>query len=198
MPRLPIMPRLKATGVVCLAFGAAAMGAPGPAAAQTTLAPSTTVVPGSREAGFGPTAYAQDNRSFLTHARELDAAQRGLAEIAERKGSPNVQAFAKQVLQSFSGGRASLKGMSDDQGVPLVGTAMLAREHQTLIDQLQANGADADRLFVDFEVLLLKEALGLVEPYAAGGTDARWRQAAAEAASEDQVLLSTAQGLQKP
>ena len=88
--------------------------------------------------------------------------------------------------------------MSNDQGVPLVGTATLTREHQTLVAQLQADNADVDRLFVDYEVMLLKEALGLVEPYAIGGTDARWRQSAAEAASENQTLLATARSLQKP
>ncbi len=192
------MLRLTATRLICMAMGAAAFAAPAQTAAQTTLAPATTVTPGSPEAGFGPTAYAETNHDFQAHVRGLDAAQRRLAEIAERRASPNVQAFAKQVRVDFSGGRSSLKGMSDDQGVPVVGTATLAREHQTLIALLQADNADVDRLFVDFEVLLLREALGLVEPYAAGGTDARWRQAAAEAASEDRTLLAAARGLQKP
>jgi len=191
------MLRLTATRLICMAMGAAAFAAPARTAAQTTLAPATTVTPGSPEASFGPTAYAESNHDFQAHVRGLDAAQRRLAEVAERRASPNVQAFAKQVRVEFSGGRSSLKGMSDDQGVPVVGTATPAREHQTLIALLQAD-ADVDRLFVDFEILLLKEALGLVEPYAAGGTDARWRQAAAEAASEDRTLLAAARDLQKP
>ena len=190
--------RLKSAGLSCVAAGAIALAAPAWTAAQTTLAPATKVAPGSPEAGFAPTAYAKANRDFLTDVRELDAAQLKLADIAEHKASPEVQAFAKQVRLSFSGGRSSLKGMSNDQGVPLVGTATLTREHQTLVAQLQADNADVGRLFVDYEVLLLKEALGLVEPYAVGGTDARWRQSAAEAASENRTLLATARSLQKP
>ena len=192
------MVRLKAAGLACAAMGAIACAAPVPAAAQTTLAPATTVAPGSPEAGFAPTAYAEANHDFQADVRELDATQLKLAGIAEHRASPKVQAFANQVRLSFSGGRSSLKGMSNDQGVPLVGTATLRREHQTLVAQLQADNADVDRLFVDYEILLLKEALGLVEPYATGGTDARWRQSAAEAASENRALLATARTLQKP
>lgn len=189
------MMRLKAAGLAGVTMGAVAL-APVQAAAQTTLPPATAVVPGSPGAGFAPTGYAEENRDFVNDTRELDAVQRRLADVAAHQASPKVQAFAKQVTEAFSGGRSSLRGVSDDQGVPVVGTAKLAREHQTLVDLLGAGNADVDRLFVDFEVLLLKQALGLVEPYATGGTDARWREAAALAASEDRVLLATARTLQ--
>ncbi len=189
------MGSLRATGLLALA--AFAVGMPPQTSAQGPVPAATTVKPGSSEAGFGPTAYSTGNKDFQAAARELDAMQRRMTQIAERKVSPPVQAFAKQAKLSFSGGASSLRGMSDDQGVPMVGAASLAREHQTLVDLLQAENADVDRLFVDFEVLLLKEALGLVEPYATGGEDARWREAAAEAASEDRTLLSAARALQK-
>ncbi len=176
---------------------ALALGIPGLAAAQKTLPAATKVEPGSPASGFAPTAYAVSASELQNDARELDAAQRALAEVAEHRGSPPVQAFAKDLLEAFTGGRAGLKGMSNDQGVPLVGGARtLAREHQTLLAQLQAPDADVDRLFVDDEVLILQGHMGLVEAYATGGTEARLRQAAAEAASSDHVLLSTARSLQ--
>ena len=168
------------------------------AAAQDPLPAATKIEPGSLDSGFAPTAYAEANRAFEDDIREFDAVQRGMAEIAEAKASPAVQAFAKQVRTEFTGEGASLKGMSDDKGVPLVGTARLTREHQTLVAQLGASSADVDRLFVDFEVLILREVMGVVQAYALGGTDARLRQAAAEAVSADNVLLATARTLQKP
>ena len=177
--------------------GALAMGMPSLATAQKTLPAATKVEPGSAASGFAPTAYAVSAAELQNDVRELDAAQRALTEVAEHRGSPRVQAFAKDVREAFSGGQSSLKGMSNDQGVPLVGGARtLAREHQTLLAQLQAPGADVDRLFVDDEVLILEGHMGLVEAYAIGGTEARLRQAAAEAASSDHLLLSTARSLQ--
>ena len=167
------------------------------AAAQQTLPAATKVEPGSPASGFAPTAYAVSASDLQNDAREMDAAQRALTDVAEHRGSPRIQAFVKDVREAFSGGRSSLKGMSNDQGVPLVGGAKtLAREHQTLLSQLQAPHADVDRLFVDDEVLILQGHVGLVEAYATGGTEARLRQAAAEAASSDQMLLSTARSLQ--
>lgn len=165
--------------------------------AQSTLPAATKVEPGSPQAGFAPTAYAETLADFHRDVRELDAIHVKLAEVAERSASPGVQGFAKQVRLEFSGGPSSLKGASDDQGVPIFGTVSLTREHQTLIDQLKASGADVDRLFVDYEVLVLKDSLGLVEAYATGGTEARLRQAAAEAATGQSVLLATARALQK-
>ena len=81
--------------------------------------------------------------------------------------------------------------------MPLVGTAGLTPEHQTLVNQLQADNADVDRLFVDYEVLLL-EAPGLTEPYVTGGTDARWHEPVVQAASNNQTLLANARILQEP
>ena len=183
--------------VLGMAVGAMALGLPGLAAAQKTLPAATKVEPGSPASGFAPTAYAVSASELQNDVRELDAAQRALTEIAQHRGSPRVQAFAKDVRDAFAGGQSSLKGMSNDQGVPLVGGAKtLAREHQTLLAQLQAPGADVDRLFVDDEVLILEGHMGLVEAYATGGTEARLRQASAEAASSDHLLLSTARSLQ--
>ena len=176
---------------------AVALAAAGAAAAQDKLPAGTKVDPGSPQAGFGPTAYAEPAADFLNDVRELDAAQVRLAQVAERKASPPVKAFAKQVRLEFSGGRASLKGQSNDQGVPLVGSKALRREHATLVGQLDAPHADVDRLFVDYEVLVLQEALGLVQPYATGGVEARLRQASAEAVSADDMLLSSARALQR-
>jgi predicted outer membrane protein len=183
---------------VCLAWSGALAFVPAWTCAQTTLPASTKVDPGSPASGFAATAYAEENRDFQHDVRELDAAQANMAAYAERKASPAVQAFAKEVRMQFAGGGSSLKGMSDDQGVPLVGTAALSREHRTLLTQLQADGADVDLLFVDYEVLLLKEALGMVETYATGGTDARWRESAAKAVSQDRTLLAAAQTMQSP
>lgn len=190
--------RLTRTRTACIVAGALATIAPTWSLAQRTLPSETKVEPGSPEAGFGPTAYAEPLAEFHRDVRELDAAQVRMAEIAERNASPHVQDFAKQVHLQFSGGPSSLKGASNDQGVPIVGTVPLTREHQTLVDQLQVSGADVDRLFVDYEILVLKDSLGLVETYATGGTEARLRQAAAEAVSAQRVLLTTARALQKP
>jgi predicted outer membrane protein len=182
----------------CVVAGALATIAPTWALAQRTLPSEAKVEPGSPEGGFTPTAYAEPLAEFHHDVRELDAAHVKMAEVAERKASPRVQDFAKQVRLQFSGGPSSLKGASNDQGVPIVGTVPLNREHQTLVDQLQAGGADVDRLFVDYEILVLKDSLGLVEIYATGGTDSRLRRAAAEAVSTQKVLLETARTLQKP
>ena len=186
----------RGVGVLGAVLGALVLGAPGPAAAQKILPAATKVEPGSPASGFAPTAYAVSASELQNDARELDAAQRALTDVAEHRGSPRVKAFAKDVRDAFAGGVAGLKGMSNDQGVPLVGGAKLTREHQTLLDQMQAPRADVDRLFVDDEVLILQAYMGLVEAYATGGTEARLRQAAAEAASSDHVLLSTARSLQ--
>ena len=184
-------------GAVGAFIGALALAAPDLATAQKTLPAATKVEPGSPASGFAPTAYAVSAADLQNDVRELDAAQRALTAVAARRGSPRVQAFAKAVREAFAGGRSSLKGMSNDQGVPLVGGAKtLAHEHQTLLYQLQAPGADVDRLFVDDEILILEGHMGLVEAYATGGTEARLRQAAAEAASSDHVLISTARSLQ--
>ena len=190
--------RLTRTRAVCIVAGAFVTVAPTWSLAQRTLPSATKVEPGSPEAGFAPTAYAEPLAEFHRDVRELDAAHVKLAEIAERRASSTVQDFAKQVRLQFSGGPSSLKGASNDQGVPIIGTVPLAREHQTLIDQLQAGGADVDRLFVDYEILVLKDSLGLLETYATGGTEARLRQAAAEAVSAQKTLLAAARTLQKP
>ncbi len=183
---------------MCLMAAALALTYPDRASAQASLPAETKVEPGSPASGFAPTAYAETNHDFENDVREFDAASVQMAEIAEHNASPDVQAFAKQVRVEFTGGRSSLKGKSDDKGVPVIGTAKLAREHQTLVAQLQANGADVDRLFVDYEVLVLRESLGVMQSYAAGGVDARLRQAAAEAVSSDNVLLAAARALQHP
>ena len=183
-------------GVLAAVAGALALGAAGMAAAQKPLAAATKVEPNSPASGFAPTAYAQSARDFQNDVREMDAAQRALSDVAVHKASPRVRAFAVNVRDAFAGGRSSLKGMSNDQGVPLVGAKALAREHQTLVAQLQAPKANVDRLFVDYEVLLLKAHLGIVQSYATGGSEARLRQASAEAASSDTLLLSTARSLQ--
>ncbi len=190
--------RLTQTRAACIVAGALATITPTWSLAQRTLPSETKVEPGSPEAGFAPTAYAEPLAEFHHDVRELDAAHVRIAEIAESKASPQVRDFAKQVRLQFSAGPSSLKGASNDQGVPIVGTVPLTREHQTLVDQLQASGADVDRLFVDYEILVLKDSLGLVETYATGGTEARLRQAAAEAVSAQKVLLATARTLQKP
>ncbi len=190
--------RLTRTCAACIVVGALATIAPTWSFAQRTLPSETKIEPGSPEADFGPTAYAEPLPEFHRDVRELDAAHVKMAEVAGRKASPKVQDFARQVRLQFSGGPSSLKGASNDQGVPIVGTVPLTREHQTLIDQLQSNGADVDRLFVDYEILVLKDSLGLVETYATGGTEARLRQAAAKAVSAQKVLLATARTLQKP
>lgn len=187
--------RARAFCIVALVLAATA---PTWSLAQRTLPAATKVEPGSPASGFAPTAYADPLGEFRHDVLELDAAHVKMAAIAERTASPPIQAFAKQVRLEFSGGSASLRGASDSQGVPIVGTEALAREHQTLVDQLQAGGADVDRLFVDYEVLVLRASLGLVETYATGGTDARLRQAAAQAVSAQTVLLATARGLQRP
>ena len=181
--------------VLIAAASALAVAAPTWALAQRPLPAETKIEPGSPEAGFAPTAYAEPLPEFHNRVRELDAAHVKMAEIAERKGSPRVQDFAKQVRLEFSGGPSSLKGASNDQGVPIVGTRPLAREHQVLVDQLQSSSADVDRLFIDYEILLLRDSLGIVEIYATGGTEARLRQAAAEAVSAQKVLLGTARSL---
>lgn len=190
--------RLIRTCAACIVAGALATIAPTWSLAQRTLPSGTKVEPGSPEAGFAPTAYAEPLAEFHRDVRELDAAHVKMAELAERRASPSVKDFAKQVRLQFSGGPSGLKGASNDQGVPIVGTVPLTREHQTLVDQLQAGGADVDRLFVDYEILVLKDSLGLVETYATGGTEARLRQAAAEAVSAQKILLATARNLQKP
>ena len=190
--------RLPPTRAACIVAGALATVAPTWSLAQRTLPAETNVEPGSSEAGFAPTAYAEPLAEFHRDVREFDVAHVKMAEIAERKASPGIQDFAKQVRLQFSGGPSSLKGASNDQGVPIVGTVPLTREHQTLIDQLQASGADVDRLFVDYEILVLEGSLGLVETYAIGGTEARLRQAAAEAVSAQKALLAAARTLQKP
>ena len=183
--------------LLAAAVGALAFCDCGTAQAQKTLPAATKVQPGSPASGFAPTAYAESASDFQNDARQVDAAQRALTEVALHKASPRVQAFARDLRDAFAGGQSSLKGESNDQGVPLVGgVKTLAREYQTLLDQLQAPNADVDRLFVDDEVLILKGHLGLVQTYATGGTEARLRQAAAEAASSDRVLLSTARSLQ--
>ncbi len=189
--------RSNGIGAIGAIMGAVALALPSLAGAQATLPASTKVNPGSPASGFAPTAYAKSASEFQNDVRELDATQVQLSEFAQQKASPRVQDFAKQVRTAFSGGRSSLKGMSNDQGVPLVGTRKLAREHQTLLAQLRAPHANVDRLFVDYEVLLLKEHLGLVQPYATGGVEARLRQASAEAVSSDQVLLGAARALQQ-
>jgi putative membrane protein len=189
--------RLTRSRAAWIVAGALATTAPTWSFAQRTLPSTTKIEPGSPEAGFAPTAYAEPLAEFHNDVRELDAAHVKMAEVAERKVSPHIQDFAKQVRLEFSGGPSSLKGASNDQGVPIVGTKPLTREHQTLLDQLQVSGADVDRLFIDYEILLLKDSLGLVETYATGGTDGRLRQAAAEAVSAQKVLLATARTLQK-
>lgn len=184
-------------GALAAITGALTLGIAAPVAAQKPLAAATKVQPGSPASGFAPTAYAEAARDFQNDVRETDAAQLALTDVAVHHASPRVRAFAGEVRDAFAGGRSSLKGMSNDQGVPLVGAKALAREHQTLLAQLRAPKADVDRLFVDDEVLVLKAHLGLVQAYATGGTEARLRQAAAEAASSDRVLLSTARSLQR-
>lgn len=190
--------RLTQTCITCVVVGALTAIAPASLLAQRPLPAETKIEPGSSESGFAPTAYAETLVEFHRDVRELDAAHVRMAEAAERKASPRIQSFAKEVRLQFHGGASSLKGASNDQGVPIVGTVPLTREHQTLVNQLNAIGADVDRLFVDYEILVLTASLGLMETYATGGTEARLRQAAAEAVSAQKVLLATARALQAP
>ncbi len=87
-------------------------------AAQATLAPATKVAPGSPEAGFAPTAYAKDNHDFQAEAREMDAAQFKLADIAEQKASTEGASFCQAGASQLQRGTVQPKRHEQRSGRP--------------------------------------------------------------------------------
>lgn len=136
-----------------------------PALAQVTPAPAPAAAPA--------TVSTEDFRRLALMAEYFDFESSRLA--VERSGRRSIQRYADTLMQSFRADYARLAaGASSFAGVPALPTdpnapptSFVDQRRAAMLNQLAgATGREFDNLYLDMQVGMRQEVLGLYETYA--------------------------------
>ena len=150
-------------GVVALAAAATLACSNGPRE-QANNPGNPNAAPGNPP--VGTSGQAADAQDFIQKAATINMAEIQLGQLAQQKAqSPQVKAFAEQMVRDHTRANVELKQIADAQNIQL--PAKLDDDHQDLMQKLQgANGADFDRQYIDAMVDGHQDAVDLLKDHA--------------------------------
>ncbi len=121
---------------------------------------------------------------FVQNAARSDMYEISAGKLAEgRASSPQIKAFAKQMVQAHTKTSASLKTALGKSGVKVAIPSQLDARRQGLLDNLRASPADEfEKRYVAQQVASHQEALDLMQGFAERGDNAVLKVAAAKTA----------------
>jgi putative membrane protein len=146
-------------------LAAALLGAATPAAAQ--MMPNTMTT----------------GRDFANTAASTDAYERAAARIAQESSrNPQVRMLAQMLEAAHTQSSKDLAMAADQAGVGRPKADLNPGQERMLEALRKAEGADFDKLYLQQQAQVHKEAKGLMETYARWGMEAPLRAAAAKTA----------------
>ena len=181
---------LTVTTAVALAMTAAACNrndAGNTISTDANLAEDATVndVLGANFAANEPAAMPTDATGFARAVAASDLFEIESAKIAADKGgSAEVKAFAKQLRTDHEKSTADLKAAAAKATPTVTVTPALDAEKQRMLNQLKgANGADFDRVFIDQQTNAHQKALAMLQDYVGKGDSQPLKDFASKAAT---------------
>ncbi|MGZ3374969.1 MAG: DUF4142 domain-containing protein [Phenylobacterium sp.] len=137
-----------------------------------------------------------DTAAFVSNASQSDMYEIQAAKIAEtRSKNPDIKAFAKMMVKDHTATSAAMGPLAKAAGQ--TPADKLDDRRSGFIDHLnKASDADFDKVYVDQQVAVHKEALDLMNGYAKDGSDAGLKGAAAKTAPKVQMHLDKIAAIQ--
>lgn len=192
------------TTAVALALTAAACNrndAGNSISTDANLAEDATVndVLGANLAANEAAALPADATGFANAVAASDMFEIESAKVAADKGgSAEVKAFAKQLRTDHEKSSADLKAAAAKATPPVTVTPALDAEKQGMLDQLKAaNGADFDRVFIDQQTNVHQKALAMLQDYVGKGGSQPLKDFASKAATVIQAHLDQVNRIRK-
>ena len=141
-----------------------------------------------------PAAAAATPANYVARAASADLFEMRSSELAlTRATSPRVRDFAREMMRDHAGtsGQLSLAG----RRLNLLPSATLRPEHEAMMRELLAT-ADFDRLYVQQQLQVHRQALSLHSAFAARGSSPTLRPVAAAAVPVIRRHLQELRGMQ--
>lgn len=142
-----------------------------------------------------PTPSAQDfvNKAAKSDAFEIEGAKLAAAQAQ----SPEVKAFAAQMIKAHTDSSAKVKAAAGKAKPAIKPDARLTRDQQEDLAELKKlTGAKFDDEYVDGQVDAHEDALALMRSYASGGNDPALKATAGEIAPVVEGHLKMARDLE--
>jgi len=132
-------------------------------------------------------------------AAQTDAYERQAGQLASRQARDSrVKDFGRTMVQDHTMSSADLmKAAQDAKVAPPASPPPLRADQQQMLSALQSAGANFDKTYLDQQVQVHREALSLMQVYAANGADAPLRAAAGKTAPVVEHHLMMAEGLRR-
>jgi putative membrane protein len=138
-------------------------------------------------------------KGFVTAAATSDMYEVTAGKIAlERSQSPDVKAFARQMVDAHTKTTETLKGILSATKIGVSPPAHVDSRHEGMLDNLRgASAADFDHRYAAQQVAAHKEADILMRGYAKSGDNPKIRSFAADTDTHVKMHLAMAQDLAK-
>ena len=189
---------IAATAVLALAachkkIDATAASDTAAASDTSTSTPSTTAPDGTALSSAAPAvASAPAGPDFVAMAAASDMYEVQAAKIAQKRSkNADVKAFAAMMITDHGKSTAMVKKAVADSGrTDITPPTVLPADKQTMIDALNSAAAgDFDKTYVEQQVMAHKDALALMQGYAASGDTPQLKDAAGKIAPVVQMHL---------
>ncbi|HXU99825.1 MAG TPA: DUF4142 domain-containing protein [Caulobacteraceae bacterium] len=157
------------------------------------IAVLAATAPAAFTAMAAPAALATPD--FITAAAQTDEYERQAGRLASRKGhAPKVRSFGEMMVRDHTATTAALKAAIRRGGLPQPPPPSLSADQQQMVNQLTSAKADFDASYAAQQVQAHQKALAVMRAYAAGGSNASLRAAAAKTAPlvEHHLMLARA------
>ena len=141
---------------------------------------------------------APNAQEFVNLAAQSDVFEIAAATLAATNAaSPEVKAFAQQMIKAHSESTAKIKAAAGKSRPTVAPDPALTADQKEELDELrQKKGAAFDEEYVDGQVDAHEDALALMRSYASGGTHAALKAVAGEIAPVVEGHLKMARDLE--
>lgn len=197
----PIPTLIGAALVAAFAAGPAWTQGGGPSSPTSPSSPGSTGTTGSAPAGKSGATGAAAKLSRADRTFVEDAAEAGLAEVAEgkvvvqRAQDPAVKQYAQKMVDEHGAANEALMRLAQQKGITLPSDA--DRRQRREIESLQKrSGADFDSAYVKAQVADHRKTVALFEKRARSGQDEDLKQWAAKTLPTLQQHLQMARDLE--
>ena len=192
------------TGIAVLFVTGAAMAAPADQPGHQSPAPgqNSETMSAMKDATAGAVGtisaeMTSTTKGFVTAAATSDMYEVTAGKIAlQRSQSPDVKAFAQQMVDAHTGTTEKLKGIIAANAIKVAPPAHVDNRRQGMLDDLRgASAADFDHRYITQQVAAHKEADILMRGYAKDGDSAPIKAFAADTDKAVKMHLAMAQKL---
>lgn len=145
----------------------------------------------------GAPGAALPTPDFIRAAAQTDEYERMAGRLASRMGkNPRVRQFGSMMIRDHMRTTAGLQRAIRRSGMPVPPPPPLRPDQRRMLSDLRGAGRGFDRAYIDQQVMVHQEALGVMQAYASGGSERALREAAAMTAPVVQMHLDMATQIQ--